>query len=93
MYMDGVGSLRCTSKAAAQPSHPPGHDNSAEHTSCAQVGPRSTPPTRLSPPLFAFSAHDGGCIFVLTPGRLTPLVVQAEPTQDPSLPNLDEPAV
>uniref|UniRef100_A0A7N2RFI8 Uncharacterized protein n=1 Tax=Quercus lobata TaxID=97700 RepID=A0A7N2RFI8_QUELO len=92
MYMDGVGSSRCTSDAAAQPSHPPGHENSAEHTFCAQAGPRSPPPTRLSPPLFADSAHDGGCIFVPTPGRPTPPIVQAEPTQDPSLPNPEEPA-
>ena len=67
MYMDGAGSSRCTSNAATQPSHPAGHDDSAEHTSCAQVGPWSPPPTRLSPPLFSGSAHDGGCIFVLTP--------------------------
>nr|POE71635.1 hypothetical protein CFP56_48967 [Quercus suber] len=99
MYMDGVGSSRCMSDAAAQPSHPAGHDYSADHTSCAEAGPQSPPPTRqsppptrLSPPLFSGSAHDGGCIFVPTPGRPTPPVVQAEPTQDPSLPNPDEPA-
>nr|POE85728.1 hypothetical protein CFP56_07188 [Quercus suber] len=39
------------------------------------------------------SAHKGGCIFVPTPGRPTPPIVQAEPTQEPSLPNPDEPAV
>ena len=88
--MDGVGSSRCTSDTVAQPSHPAGHDNSAEHTSCAQAGPQSPPPTRLSPPLFSGSAHDGGCIFVPTPSQPTPPVVQAEPTQDPSLPNPDE---
>nr|POF08267.1 hypothetical protein CFP56_55666 [Quercus suber] len=37
------------------------------------------------------SAHDGGCIFVPTPSRSTPPIVQAEPTQDPSFPNPDEP--
>nr|POE44584.1 hypothetical protein CFP56_77643 [Quercus suber] len=92
MYMDGVGSSRCMSDAAAQPSHPAGHDYSADHAASAQAGPQSPPPTRLSPPLFSGSAHDGGCIFVPTPGRPTPPVVQAEPTQDPSLPNPDEPA-
>ena len=92
MYMDGIGSSRCTSDVAAQPSHPAGHDNSVEHTSCAQDGPQSPPPTWLSPPLFGSSAHDSGCIFVPTPGRLTPPIVQAEPTQDPSLPNPDESA-
>nr|POF05038.1 hypothetical protein CFP56_23573 [Quercus suber] len=80
MYMDGAGSSRCASDDAAQPSCPAGH-----------AGPWSPPPTRLSPPLFSDFAHDGGCIFVPTPGRLTPHVVQAEPTQDLSLPNLDEP--
>nr|POF08266.1 hypothetical protein CFP56_55666 [Quercus suber] len=78
MYMDGVGSSRCTSDAVAQPSHPAGHDDSAELTSCAQAGPYG-------------SAHDGGCIFVPTPSRSTPPIVQAEPTQDPSFPNPDEP--
>nr|POE99073.1 hypothetical protein CFP56_56258 [Quercus suber] len=68
MYMDGVGSSRCMSDAVAQPSHPAGHDYSAEHTSCAQASPRSPPPTRLSPPLFNGSAHDDGCKFVPTPG-------------------------
>ena len=90
MYMDGAGSSRYTSDAAAQPSHLAGHDNGAEHTSCAQAVPRSPPPTRLSPLLFNDPTHDGGCIFVPTPGRPTPPVVQAKPTQDPSLPHPDE---
>ena len=85
--MDGVGSSRCTSDTVAQPSHPAGHDNSAEHTSCAQAGPQSPPPTRLTPPLLGGSTHDGGFIFVPIPGRPTPPVDQAKPTQDPSLPN------
>nr|POF03394.1 hypothetical protein CFP56_60583 [Quercus suber] len=74
------------------PSHPtPGHVDSAEHTSCAQAGPRSPPPTQLSPPLFSGFAHDGGYIFVPTLGWPTPPVVQAKPTLDHSLPNPDEP--
>uniref|UniRef100_A0A7N2N0E0 Uncharacterized protein n=1 Tax=Quercus lobata TaxID=97700 RepID=A0A7N2N0E0_QUELO len=77
MYMDGAGSSRCTPNATQRPSD-------------AQASPRSPPPTRLSPPLFIGSAHDGGCIFVPTPGQPTPPIVQAEPTQDPSLPNPDE---
>ena len=91
MYMDGAGSSRCMSDAAAQPSHHASHDDSAKHTSCAQAGLQSPPPTWLSPPLLGGSAHNGGSIFVPTPGRLTLPVVQAEPTQDPSLPNPDEP--
>ena len=90
--MDGAGSSRCMSDATAPTSHPVGHDDSAEHTSHAQARPQSPLPTPLSPPLFSGSAHAGGCIFVPTPGRPTPPVVQAEPTQEPSLPNPDEPA-
>nr|POE73186.1 hypothetical protein CFP56_58681 [Quercus suber] len=68
MYMDCSRSSRCTSDDAAQPSHLAGHDDSVEHISYAQAGPRSPPPSRLSPPLFSDSAHDGGCIFVPIPG-------------------------
>nr|POE96374.1 myosin-11 [Quercus suber] len=78
--------------ATAQASHPVGHDDSAKHTSHAQAHPRSPLPTLLSPPLFSGSTHEGGCIFVPTPGRPTPPVVQVKPTQEPSLPNPDEPA-
>ena len=90
--MDGAGSSRCMSDATAQASHPVGHDDSAEHTSHAQARPQSPLPTPLSPPLFSGSTHEGGCIFVPTPGRPTPPVVQAEPTQEPPLPNPYEPA-
>ncbi|KAL0008245.1 hypothetical protein SO802_009747 [Lithocarpus litseifolius] len=92
MYVDGTRSLRCMFDAVAAPSHPVGHDDSAEHTSHAQAGPRSPLPTRLSPPLFSGSTHESGCIFVPIPGRLTLPVVQAEPTQEPSLPNPEESA-
>ena len=88
--MDGTGSSRCTSDATAQPSHPTGHDDSAKHISHAQADPRSPLPTRLSPQLVSDSTHEGGCIFVPTPGRPTPPVVQPEPTQEPSLPNPNE---
>ena len=74
------GSSRCMSDAIAGPSHPVSHVDSAEHTSYAQAGPQSPVPTWLSPLLFSGSAHDGGYIFVPTPGRPTPLIVQAEPT-------------
>nr|POF11859.1 hypothetical protein CFP56_41008 [Quercus suber] len=80
MYMDGTGSLQCMFDDAAQPSHLTGHDVFAERTSYAQAGPRSPPPSQLSPPLFSGFVDDGGCIFVPTPGRPTPPVVQAEPT-------------
>ena len=90
MYMDGARSSQRTPDAAAGLSHLVGHDDSVEHTSDAQASPWSPPPTRLSPPLFSGSAHNGGYIFVPTPSWPTPPVVQVEPTQDPSLPNLDE---
>ena len=90
--MDVARSSQCAPDTAAGPSHPVGHDDSAKHTSHAQAGPRLPPPTRLSPPLFSGSAHEGGCIFVPTPGQPTPPVVQVEPTQEPSLPNPGEPA-
>ena len=90
--MDGAGSLQCTPDADAEFSHPVGHDDCAKQTYGAQATPQSPPPTRLSPPLFIGSAHNDGCIFVPTPGRLIPPIVQAEPTQDPSLPNPDESA-
>ncbi|KAL0000263.1 hypothetical protein SO802_019865 [Lithocarpus litseifolius] len=68
MYTDGTESSQCTPDAAAGPSHPVGHDDSAEHTSCAQTDPWSPSPTLPSPPLFSGSAHEGGCIFIPTPG-------------------------
>ncbi|XP_050248874.1 protein argonaute 1-like [Quercus robur] len=37
-------------------------------------------PPRMSPPVFSGSAHDGGCIFVPTPGMPTPPLVHVDPT-------------
>ncbi|KAK9989805.1 hypothetical protein SO802_030044 [Lithocarpus litseifolius] len=53
--MDGAESSRCMSDAAAQPSHPAGHDDNAELGTQAQASPRSPLPTRLSPLLLTSS--------------------------------------
>ena len=38
----------------------------------------------MSPPVFSGSAHDGGCIFVPTPGMPTPPLSHVEPTMPTS---------
>ena len=48
---------------------------------------------RISPPVFSGSAHDGGCIFVPTPGMPTPPLVHVEPTMSISSPIPHEEAV
>ena len=78
-YVDGVGTPQHMSNANARSSHTVGHedtlpsqstscDDSEEHTSHTHASPRSLLPTRLSPSLFTRSTHEGGCIFVPTPG-------------------------
>ena len=47
----------------------------------------------MSPPDFIGSAHDGGCIFVPTPGMPTPPLVHMEPTMPTSSPTPHEEAV
>ena len=46
----------------------------------------------MLPPVFSGSAHNGGCIFVSTPGMPTPPLVHVEPTMSTS-PTLHEEAV
>ncbi|KAL4651575.1 hypothetical protein ACB092_01G170300 [Castanea dentata] len=90
-YVNGAKKPRCMFGTDARPSHSVGHedtlpsqctfvDDSEEHTSHTYVGPRSSLPTQLSPPLFTGSAHVGGCIFVPTPSRPTPPLIHANPT-------------
>ena len=58
-------------------------------TLCPVVLARSMRPfdsTIMSSPVFSGSAHDGGGIFVPTPGMPTPPLVHAEPTMGPSPP-------
>ena len=47
----------------------------------------------MSSLVFSGSAHDGGCIFVPTPGMPTPLLVHVEPTMPTSSPTPHEVAV
>ena len=47
----------------------------------------------MSPPIFSESAHDGGCIFVPTPGMPTPPLVHVDPSMATSSPTLHEEAV
>ena len=47
----------------------------------------------MSPPVFSGSGHDGGCIFVPTPGMPTPPLVHVEPTMPTSSPTPHEEAV
>nr|POF11902.1 hypothetical protein CFP56_13750 [Quercus suber] len=62
---------------AAGPSHTMSCGVSQEYEA-----PRHSP--RMSPPVFSGSTHDGGCIFVPTPGMPTPPLVHAEPIIGPS---------
>ncbi|KAL0004826.1 hypothetical protein SO802_012387 [Lithocarpus litseifolius] len=50
-------------------------------------------PPRMSPAVFIGSAHDGGCIFVPTPGMPTPSLVHVKPTMGPLSPTPHEEAV
>ena len=50
-------------------------------------------PPRMSPPVFSGFAHDGGCIFIPTPGMLTPPLVHVEPTMPTSSPTPHEEVV
>ena len=50
-------------------------------------------PPRMSPLVFSGSAHDGGCIFVPTPGMPTPPLVYVEPTMATSTTTPHEEAV
>ena len=47
----------------------------------------------MSPPVFSGFAHDGGCIFVPTPGMLSPPLVHVESTMPTSSPTPHEEAV
>ena len=79
-YVDGVETPQHMSNANVGSSHTIGHEDtlssqstsrndSEEHTSHTHASPRSLLPTRPSPSLFTGSTHEGGYIFVPTPGR------------------------
>ena len=72
---------RCTSDAGAGPSHIADHEDTAPAQSMshsASMDYEDPPP--MSPSVFNGSTHDGGCIFVPTPGIPTPPLVHVEPT-------------
>ena len=85
---------RCTSDTGAGPSHTAGYEDTipAQTMACGASTDYEDPPC-MSPPVFSGSAHDGGCIFVPTPGMLTPPLVHVEPTMPISSPTPHEEAV
>nr|POF02314.1 hypothetical protein CFP56_70603 [Quercus suber] len=72
---DGGRTSRWTSSASAGPSHSASHEGTilAQTTSYGASMDYKDPPPML-PPVFSGSTHDGGCIFVPTPGMPSPLV-------------------
>ena len=72
---------RCTSNAGAGPSHTTGHEDTVPtQTTARGASTDYEDPRHMLPPVFSGSAHDGGCIFVPTPGMPTPPLVHVEPT-------------
>ena len=72
---------RCTSGDDAGPSHSVDHQGIIlAHTTSHGASTDYEGPPRMSPPVFSGSAHDGGCIFVPTPGISTPPLVHVDPT-------------
>ena len=76
---------RCTSDAIAGPSHTASHEDTVPaQTTARGASTDYKDPPRMSPPVFSGSAHDGGCIFVPTPGMPTPPLAHVEPTMPTS---------
>ena len=72
---------RCTSGDGAGPSHSVDHQGTVPaHTTYHGASTDYKGPPRMLPPVFSGSAHDGGCIFVPTPGMPTPPLVHVDPT-------------
>ncbi|XP_050269638.1 uncharacterized protein LOC126713812 [Quercus robur] len=72
---------RCTPGDGAGPSHSVDHQGTVPaHTTSHGASTDFEGPPRMSPPVFSGSAHDGGCIFVPTPGMPTPPLVHVDPT-------------
>ena len=68
-----------------------GHCSSPDYGRGASTDYEDLP--RMSPPVFSGFAHDGGCIFVPTPGMLTPPLVHVESTMPTSSPTPHKEAV
>uniref|UniRef100_A0A7N2R0Y8 Uncharacterized protein n=1 Tax=Quercus lobata TaxID=97700 RepID=A0A7N2R0Y8_QUELO len=91
---NGSRTLRCTSDASTRPSHTAGHkDTIPAHTTSRGASTDYEDPHRMSPLVFSGFAHDGGCIFVPTPGMPTPPLVHVESTMATSSPTPHEEAV
>ena len=72
---------RCTSGDGTGPSHSVDHQGTVPaHTTSHGASTDYEGPPCMSPPVFSGSAHDGGCIFVPTPGMPTPPLVHVDPT-------------
>ena len=85
---------RCTSDVGAGPSHTAGHkDTVLAQTMARGASTDYEDPPCMSPPVFSGSAHDGGCIFVPTPGMPTSPLVHMEPTMSTSSPTPHEEVV
>ena len=82
------------SDAGTGPSHTAGYEDTVpDQTTARGASTDYEDPPRMSPPVFSGSAHDGGCIFVPTPGMPTPPLVYVEPTMSTSSPTPHEEAV
>ena len=91
---DDGRTLRCTSDDGAGSSHKASHEDTVlAQTMARGASTNYEDPPRMSPPVFSGSAHDGGCIFVPTPGMPTPPLVHMEPTMPTSSPTPHEEAV
>ncbi|KAL0002118.1 hypothetical protein SO802_015899 [Lithocarpus litseifolius] len=91
---DGGETPRCTSDVGAGPSHTAYHEDTDLAQNMSHGASKDyEDPLRMSPLVFSGSAHDGGCIFVPTPGIPTPPLVHVEPTMGPSSLNPHEEAV
>ena len=80
LFDDGGRTLRCTSGNGVGPSHSFGHQGTVPaQTMSHGASTDYEDPPRMSPLVFSGSAHDGGCIFVPTPGMATPPLVHVDP--------------
>nr|POE82579.1 isoform 2 of methylsterol monooxygenase 2-2 [Quercus suber] len=94
LFDDGGRTLQCTPDAGIGPSYTAGHEGTfpTQTMSCGASTDYEDPP-HMSPPVFSGSAHDGGCIFVPTPGMPIPPLVHVEPTMATSSPTPHEDAI
>ena len=85
---------QCTSDIGAGPSHTASHEDTIPaQTTAHGASTNYKDPPRMSSLVFSGSAHDGGCIFVPTPGMPTPPLVHMEPIMPTSSPTPHKEAV